>query len=258
MVVSLDYKFDESAGLAHSPSVSFYEDGSRGIRFSSVLITTRTLPPPSWGPAYSATITAIGGSESGYAWEIVDGAPPTGLSLAPSGTPSTTLSGTPSALGSFTFTVRVTDDGGNVDEQVYTLVVAEWSPTLEPAIVACDGGYTVVIDSGAGFADGVYEVFVGEDVTGVQCFSGVAGSGAKVTFEGGVGSFVSPPLDIGGPYALTLRRISGAGSALQTTTNILTVVPKEFRSGVYQLRALLPSWLRVGARTIEQEGEAQS
>ena len=67
-------------------------------------IATATLPNALATSAYSTTLTAAGGTAP-YSWTISAGALPTGLSLAANGT----LSGTPAAAGTYTFTVQVTD-----------------------------------------------------------------------------------------------------------------------------------------------------
>src|ERR1019366_3941704 len=67
-------------------------------------ITTSSLPAGTVGVAYSQALGASGGSPP-YAWAVASGVLPAGLSLAPGGT----ISGTPGAAGSSSFTVRVTD-----------------------------------------------------------------------------------------------------------------------------------------------------
>ncbi len=67
-------------------------------------ITTSSLPAGTVGTAYSQALVASGGSPP-YAWALASGTLPAGLSLAAGGT----ISGTPSAAGSSSFTVRVTD-----------------------------------------------------------------------------------------------------------------------------------------------------
>jgi len=96
--------------------------GCRGSRIYTMLggcpvitISPTTLPEGTYGIAYSQTITASGGA-SPYTFAITSGAPPTGLSLSSGGV----LSGTPSATGSFTFTVRATDSAGCLASRTYT------------------------------------------------------------------------------------------------------------------------------------------
>ena len=70
-------------------------------------ITPATLPSGIVGVAYSQTVGASGGIAP-YSFAVTAGALPTGLTLASDGT----LSGTPSAQGTFTFTVTATDSTG--------------------------------------------------------------------------------------------------------------------------------------------------
>ena len=55
--------------------------------------------------SYSATLAATGGTGTGYSWTVSGGALQGGLTLASGGT----LAGTPTAAGTFNFTVEVTD-----------------------------------------------------------------------------------------------------------------------------------------------------
>src|SRR5204863_4776735 len=72
---------------------------------ATVSITTgSTLPSGVVGAAYSQTLTATGGTGP-YSWSLASGSLPQGLNLSSSGV----LSGTPSAEGSFNFTIRATD-----------------------------------------------------------------------------------------------------------------------------------------------------
>lgn len=100
-----------------------------------VSITTPTpLPPGQATVAYNATITASGGSGSGYTWTVIAGALPPNLTLGASGTPSVTLNGTPAAQGNASFTIQVTDDQGATGSKAFTLQIA--GPPGSPAITA--------------------------------------------------------------------------------------------------------------------------
>src|ERR1035438_2111488 len=67
-------------------------------------ITTSSLPAGTVAVAYSQALGATGGSPP-YSWTVASGTLPAGLSLAAGGT----MSGTPGAAGTSSFTVRVTD-----------------------------------------------------------------------------------------------------------------------------------------------------
>src|SRR5207245_337512 len=71
---------------------------------SPLQITSSQLPGGTVSSAYSATLSASGGT-SPYSWSVSSGTLPTGLSLSSSGT----LSGTPTVAGSFPFTMAVKD-----------------------------------------------------------------------------------------------------------------------------------------------------
>ena len=117
-----------------------------------VVIAPTVLPAPIVGVPYSTTITATGGNGS-YTFSVASGALPAGLSLASTGL----LSGTPTAGGTFTVTVRATDGsaapGPYLATQAYTLTVAP--PTLSLAGGALapatrDVAYSVTVDPASG------------------------------------------------------------------------------------------------------------
>jgi hypothetical protein len=71
------------------------------------------------GVAYSETISTTGGV-SPYTFAVTLGALPTSLTLN-----STTgvISGTPTALGTFTFTIQITDHSGNFSSQAFSISI---------------------------------------------------------------------------------------------------------------------------------------
>jgi hypothetical protein len=73
-------------------------------------VATTTLPSGSLGVAYSATMTASGGLAP-YSWSVTSGTLPAGLSL---GASTGVISGTPTAAGSSTITITVTDSYGSL------------------------------------------------------------------------------------------------------------------------------------------------
>src|SRR5579863_3618777 len=75
------------------------------------IISTTTLPDGNQGSPYTGTVNASGGVAP-YSWSIIGGALPTGLSLGASTTNSVTITGTPSAQGTFNFTVQIQDSTG--------------------------------------------------------------------------------------------------------------------------------------------------
>lgn len=104
----------------------------------TIIVSPASLPTgAAVSSAYSTTITASGGT-SPYTFTISAGALPAGMTLSPSGT----LSGTPTAGGTFNFTVKATDASGTPGPyngtQAYTFTVAPPTVTL-PATTLSNG-----------------------------------------------------------------------------------------------------------------------
>jgi Putative Ig domain len=81
------------------------------------IVTSTFLPAGTLGNAYSQSVMATGGAGS-YNWTISGGGLPPGLSLF-SDTPAAAISGTPTASGSFGFTLTVTDSKGQSDFRTF-------------------------------------------------------------------------------------------------------------------------------------------
>src|ERR1035438_1395556 len=73
------------------------------------------------GGAYSQDLAATGGSGA-YTWTITSGTLPAGLTLS-----GANITGTPTAAGTFTFTLQVTDSAGNTATQAFSLTVVNRS-----------------------------------------------------------------------------------------------------------------------------------
>ena len=102
-----------------------------------VTVNPATVPNGTVAVAYSQTLTASGGVAP-YSFAVTAGALPAGLTLSPGGV----LSGTPTAGGSFNFTVSATDSstfpGPFVGSRAYTLVIAP--PTISLPATPLAGG----------------------------------------------------------------------------------------------------------------------
>lgn len=86
---------------------------------SGVSISTGAMPNGVQGVAYSPiTLQATGGTGTGYTYAVSSGSLPTGLGLA-----NGVISGTPTTGGTFQFTIRVTDSGGNQGFKDFTIIV---------------------------------------------------------------------------------------------------------------------------------------
>ena len=81
-------------------------------------ITTTQLPAAKVGAAYSASVAASGGVPP-YRWKITQGSFPAGLTLSRSGS----ISGTPTAKGTSSFHVRVSDAAKPADTKSKALSI---------------------------------------------------------------------------------------------------------------------------------------
>lgn len=104
------WQFTDTWGGAAKTSTT---DGS-----TALAITTVSLPSGTVGTEYSATLTADGG-EGPYTWSVTDGALPDGLTLAPGGA----ITGTPTAEGESSVTVRVADANSLFASKALTITV---------------------------------------------------------------------------------------------------------------------------------------
>lgn len=92
-------------------------------------VNPATLPSGQQTVFYSATITATGGAGT-HTFAVTDGALPDGLTLSSAGL----LSGTPTASGTWTFTITATDDGDVTGARAYRVTIAGATATAIPTL----------------------------------------------------------------------------------------------------------------------------
>jgi len=83
----------------------------------SLAVTTSSLPSGAIGSTYSTTLGATGGNGS-FSWSLSSGSLPGGLALSLAGV----ISGVPTSVGDFAFTVGVTD-GQLTDSKTFSITV---------------------------------------------------------------------------------------------------------------------------------------
>jgi M6 family metalloprotease-like protein len=204
------------ASLVASPgpaSVTVVNPGNVGSIAATFTVASQTPPPltmscsPAAGPAsmvsFSATCSPSGGTPP-YAWSISAGALPAGLTQS-----SGVISGTPTAAGAYSFTVRVADSLSQSATQTYSGAIsspppASGSPAAWWTFDSADITGTSVLDHS------------GNNHTGTLVnAASVAGHVNQALSFSGAGSYVSVPDS--SPLELTQSLTFAAW--IQTTNN---------------------------------------
>ena len=110
-VSSIQMVYDDDAGNQY---VSFWHRGMQALE----ILTGSNLPPAAVNSPHQILFVAAGGQPP-YTWSLQAGDLPAGLNLGGTGE----LSGTPSQVGFYNFSVRVTDSNQQFLEQPFTLEV---------------------------------------------------------------------------------------------------------------------------------------
>ena len=152
--------FSFTVQVTDNNSVSTTKSFTLAIVSALTITTQPTLPGGAVGVAYSQSVVAVGGN-SPYTWSISSGSLPAGLALAPA---SGAISGTPTAAGSFTFTVQVTDSASVKVNKAFSMsVVAGLTITTAPVLPSDSVGvnYTVTLSAAGGRAPYTFAVTSG-------------------------------------------------------------------------------------------------
>jgi large repetitive protein len=189
-------------------------------------ITTASLGKARVDAPYTATLTAAGGGN--LTWTISAGSLPTGVTLGSNGV----LSGTPTAAGSYAFTVRA-EGGGRSATKELSLVVIEKLTASAPPDQTWEVGRPLQISIGAKGGTPGYSWKVTGTLPEKTGFIGNEGNGSTSYLRGvpaQPGTF---------PVVLTVTDADGVSTELTVT---LTVAPK------LQIRTFSAGRAKVGKR----------
>jgi hypothetical protein len=119
------------------------------VTASPLSVSTTSLLDGTQSVAYSQTLTATGGSGP-YSWSLMSGTLPAGLTLAKGGQ----ISGTPTAFGTNSFTVQVTDSGSAPQAATKALSITIVGPANPPNNVELNGNYAFTFSGISGSSAG--------------------------------------------------------------------------------------------------------
>ncbi len=204
------------------------------VTVPTITLAPTSLPPAISGVAYSQVLAATGGTAP-YSYAVTAGALPAGVTLSPTGT----LSGTPSASGSFTLSITATDassgSGPYAGTRSYTLAVAAPALTLAPATLvdaAVGAAYSQTLVASGGTAPYSYAVTAGALPAGVTLSAGGTLSGtpsAGGSFAVTVTATDATSAGSGGPYA------ASAAYTLVVTVPTVTLAPASLPAGALNI-----------------------
>ncbi len=194
-----------------------------------VTVAPTVLPSPAIAVAYSQTIVASGGSGS-YTYAVTTGSLPPGLTLSAGGV----LAGTPTAGGSYPFTVTATDTsaapGPYTGVQTYVLTVG--APTLVLPGGALPGAtlaqpYTATVGpASGGTAPYAYTVTAGSVPQGLSMAANGVFSGTPTAL--GTFNFTVTATDsstgVGAPYSIGTPMSITVADGLPVAGNVSTAV----------------------------------
>jgi hypothetical protein len=146
--------FSFSVGVRDSSHPSGYATQALSISIGSTAsplgIITTSLPSGTVQSTYGTALIASGGTAP-YSWSLASGSLPPGLALSSS---TGALSGTPTAAGTFSFTVGVADSSSQHATRVLSVSVAATAPSLRITTSSLPSGAVQVAYSAALAATG--------------------------------------------------------------------------------------------------------
>ncbi|MGH9799819.1 MAG: Ig domain-containing protein, partial [Blastocatellia bacterium] len=175
----------------------------------TINITPNNLPSGLLNAAYNQALTASGGTPN-YTFAVTGGALPGGVSLSSAGV----LSGSPTVVGSYNFTVTATDQAGCTGTKNYTLVICP-TITVNPATLpngTVGSAYNQILSAAGGFGSHSFS-FSGTLPTGLTLDSaGVLSGSPSAT---GIFNFTVTAMDTNSCIGTRAYTVVISGTGLQ-------------------------------------------
>jgi hypothetical protein len=188
------------------------------VECTTLAITTRpALPSGMVGGAYRQELGACGGRPP-YTWTVASGTLPGGLSLAP-GTSGAVISGTPTAAGAFSFTVRLSDSAGAVADKPFTITIFQVTPDTLPSGIVGTAYIQTTLGASGGRSPYTWTIA-----------SGSLPGGLTLTSSG----VISGTPTAAGAFSFTVRLSDSAGAVADKpfTITVFQVTPDTLPGGI--------------------------
>lgn len=210
--------YTPTSGYSGSDSFTYTATNATGTSAAATVSITVSAPTLSLSPtslssatvgsSYSASLSASLGTAP-YSYAVTAGALPTSLSLSSSGA----ISGTPTAAGTFSFTVTATDDLGATGSQAYSIAVAGQAPTaanVSATVAANSTGNAIALSLGGGTATSV--------AVDTNATHGTAtASGTSITY--------TPTAGFSGTDSFTYTATNASGTSSPATVSVTVSAP---------------------------------
>lgn len=192
---------DSTGGAGSTPVTQSY---TLTVAAPTLTLSPGTLPNAVQGAVYSQTFTTSGGSNP-YSYAVTTGSLPSGLTLTSGGV----LSGSPTAMGSFTFTITATDNHGFTTSRSFNVVTNPAVPVAGPVAATVPFNTATTIDLATAITGGP-----ASSVT----VSTAPGHGS-VAISGTVATYTPAPGYIGqDSFGYTASNVSGSAAAVVSIT----------------------------------------
>jgi uncharacterized repeat protein (TIGR01451 family) len=168
---SFTVKVTDQSGLSDTEAVSLTIIAGPSLSFPA--------PPAGWThTVYSDTLTESGGT-SPFTWSVSSGSLPAGISLSPDGN----LTGTPTTVGTASFTVKVTDAKGQSATQPASIGISAGVSTTftAPPAAVIGSAYSDTLTAAGGTAPYTWSVNAGSLPPGIALSSAGVLSGTPTS-----------------------------------------------------------------------------
>jgi hypothetical protein len=240
------FGFTKASGYLTGPNLTATATGRDGstsgfsapVRVPLAITTTSPLPAGTIGVPYSLQLASTGDPRS-VTWSVASGSLPGGMTVSASGM----FSGTPAAVGSYAFTVKVSNSAGESAQGAFTLIIAACTA---PVIASQPQGACVQ----AGQAVALSVTAIGSSPLVYQWYRGVGGDTSNPVGLNAP-AFTTPSLNGTTSYWVRVNNFCGQADSVTATLIALPATPvvstlSTVGAGTRNLPASVPS--RSGSR----------